>query len=309
NIAAGPRNMTLVPLLPEPVQTAPQDQPEGIANLDTISLTFPNPVDPAALARLLTIELRPLPGVDSTGSQTLTREDFDIKPLERADRAAKQTYLVMLHQPLPDQRLAILKLRLSDEPGLDDPIFTLRLHTATQFTLNSLECGDGFRRVTTNGLTACSPFDGSNPARRGVNLSFSAPPAAMDIMQARNALRISPPVDDLKIAPDGSFPQILHIVGNFAADTEYTIAVASGSLTDRRGRSLAGPGADLHFAFRPAAPRLTWDASQGIVERDGPQMVPVRGHGYAHADLRIHRIDPLDRDFWPFPNDGVQTAD
>ena len=51
----------------------------------------------------------------------------------------------------------------------------------------------------------------------------------------------------------------------------------------------------------PSAPALRWDAAQGIVERFGPQMVPLRGHGYAHADIRIHPIDPLSRDFWPFP--------
>ncbi len=89
----------------------------------------------------------------------------------------------------------------------------------------------------------------------------------------------------------------------------YTLDVAPGSLTDQRGRALGGPAQHLRFAFRPVPPRLVWDASQGIVERDGPQMVPVRGHGYAHADVRIHRIDPLDRDFWPFPADGVETRD
>ena len=152
-IATGGRAATLVPLLPEPVQTGPRDQPEGIANLDTISLTFEDPVDPAALAGLLTIELRPLPGIDAAGGQTLTREDFDIRALERADRADKQTYLVMLHQPLPDQRLVILRLRLSDEPGLDDPLFELRLRTATPFTLAGLDCGDGYASRTTDGLT------------------------------------------------------------------------------------------------------------------------------------------------------------
>jgi uncharacterized protein YfaS (alpha-2-macroglobulin family) len=309
HIAAGPRAATLIPLLPEPVQTAPRDQPEGIANLDTISLTFPGPVDPAALARLMTIELRPLPGIDSTASQMLTREDFDIKPLERASRADKQTYLVMLHQPLPDQRLAVLRLRLSDEPGLDDPIFSLTLHTATPFVLNSLDCGDGYSSVTTDGLTSCNPFAGGGAPRRGVNLTFSAPPAAMDILRARNALRISPPVDDLQVVADTGSPQILHLNGSFAAETVYTLTLAPGSLTDQRARALAEPARTLRFAFRPAPPRLTWDGSQGIVERDGPQMVPVRGHGYAHADLRIHRIDPLDRDFWPFPNEGVQTED
>jgi hypothetical protein len=86
-ITAAGHGTTLVPLLPEPLRTAPDDQPEGTADLDTIALTFQDPVDPAALARLMTIELRPLPGIDATGGQTLTREDFDISPLERANRA------------------------------------------------------------------------------------------------------------------------------------------------------------------------------------------------------------------------------
>jgi alpha-2-macroglobulin len=310
-IATGNRSATLIPLLPAPVQTAPQDQPEGIANLDTISLTFEQPVDLAALARLLTIELRPLPGVDSAGSQTLTREDFDIRPLERANRADRQTYLVMLHQPLPDERLVILRLRLSDVPGLDDPLFELRLHTATPFALSGLDCGDGYRASTADGLTTCNPDvdDGSAPQRRSIALNFSAPPQPLDIMQARNAFRITPPVDDLKVAVDATLPQTLHISGNFTAETEYTLQVAPGSLTDGRGRTLGGRAQHLRFAFRPVPPRLTWDASQGIVEQYGPQMVPVRGHGYAHADVRIHRIDPLDRDFWPFPPVGVETRD
>jgi len=310
-ITAGNRSASLVPLLPAPVQTAPQDQPEGIANLDTISLTFQDPVDPADLARLLTIELRPLPGIDSTGSQTLTRADFDIKPLERASRADRQTFLVMLHQPLPDQRLVILRLRLSDAAGLDDPLFEMRLRTATPFTLSSLDCGDGYRAATADGLTTCNPDSdtGNAPQRRSVALDFSAPPQTLDIMQARNAFRISPPVDDLKVTADSASPQTLHLAGSFAAETEYTLEVAPGSLTDQRGRALGGSAQRLRFAFRPVPPRLVWDASQGIVERDGPQMVPVRGHGYAHADVRIHRIDPLDRDFWPFPADGVETRD
>ena len=311
HIAAGNRDATLIPLLPAPVQTAPQDQPEGIANLDTISLTFPEPVDPAALGRLLTIELRPLPGIDSTGSQTLTRADFDIRPLERADRADRQTYLVMLHRPLPDQRVVILRLRLADSPGLDDPLFSLRLRTATPFTVSSLDCGDGYRAETADGLTACNPAtdDGAVPQRRSVVLYLSAPPKPLDIMQARNAFRISPPVDDLKVATDPSLPQALHIGGSFAPETEYRLQVPPGTLTDQRGRALAGPASSFRFAFRPVPPRLVWDASQGIVEQYGPQMVPVRGHGYAHADVRIFRIDPLDRDFWPFPAGGVETRD
>ena len=307
-VTAGARSATLIPLLPAPLQTGPQDAPEGIANLDTISLTFDEPVDPEALARLLTIELRPLPGIDGTGSQTLTRADFDIRPLERAGRADRQTYLVMLHQPLPDQRLVILHLRLSDAPGLDDPLFELRLRTATPFTLSSLDCGGSYRASTADGLTTCNPGD-DHPQQRSIDLQFSAPPQKLDILQARNAFRLTPPVDDLAITADESTPELLHIRGKFAAETEYTLLVAPGSLTDQRGRALGGSATPLRFAFRPMPPRLEWDATQGIVERDGPQMVPLHGHGYAHADVRIHRIDPLDRDFWPFPANGVDTED
>ena len=41
----------------------------------------------------------------------------------------------------------------------------------------------------------------------------------------------------------------------------------------------------------------------------GPQVAPLRGRGVERADIRIHAIDPLSRDFWPFPDHGVDTAD
>ncbi|RPJ52767.1 MAG: alpha-2-macroglobulin, partial [Acidobacteria bacterium] len=45
-----------------------------------------------------------------------------------------------------------------------------------------------------------------------------------------------------------------------------------------------------------------WGASQGIVERFGPQTVPVEGRGQERFDLRIHPIKPLDRSYWCFPD-------
>jgi uncharacterized protein YfaS (alpha-2-macroglobulin family) len=298
---------TLVPLLAEPTQVSPADAPEGIAALDTIALTFAEPVDPTALARLLTIELRRLPGIDATGAQILTALDFDIRPQPRASHDEPQTYLVLLHAPLPDSRLAILRLRLSDAVGLDDPIYEKRLHTATPFTLTGLACGDGFSATTADGVTQCQPA-GANPRRRGMVLSFSASPRKLDIVAARDALRISPPVDDLAVSNDGTDGR-LSVSGNFAADTEYTLRIAGGVLADSRGRPLDPATPPQRFAFRPVPPALEWDAAQGIAERLGPQMVPLRGHGYDRADIRIHRIDPLSRDFWPFPNRPVTTVD
>lgn len=303
-VALNGRSARLVPLLPTPVATGPEDDPAGIADLDTFALTFPGPVDRAALARLLTIELRPLPGISVQGEQPLTAQDFDIKPVDRAQHADKQTYLIVLHTPVPDGRMAILRLRLSDEPGLDDPIFELRLRSAAPFTLTELLCAGSYEHSNEDGVLRCKPDETSQPEPRGLLLQFSTPPEAMDIVRARQVLRISPPVDDLALKPDGNS---LEVTGRFQPDTLYELRL-DGGLKDARGRLLQGETASRRFAFAPSTPALGWDAAVGIVERFGPQMVPLRGHGYARADLRIHPVDATSRDFWPFPP-GVVTHD
>ena len=100
---------------------------------------------------------------------------------------------------MPDGRLAILRLRLSDEPGLDDPIFELPLRSAVPFAPD--------RPIAATAQTA-RPMDGAAPSARPIRLrhasgravvlKFSAPPEQLDILRARDALRITPPVDDLK---------------------------------------------------------------------------------------------------------------
>ena len=83
-----------------------------------------------------------------TGGQRLTAQDFDIRPMERAKHNNKQTYIVKLHHPIPDGRVLILRLRLSDEPGLDEPSFEARLRSAVPFTVTSVKCGGGLERDT-----------------------------------------------------------------------------------------------------------------------------------------------------------------
>ena len=59
------------------------------------------------------------------------------------------------------------------------------------------------------------------------------------------------------------------------------------------------------FVFAAPKPRLGWDANQGIVERLGPQMVPLRGRGYDRADIRIHRDRPAGPRLLAVPAAGV----
>ena len=296
---------TLIPLLPVPTATGPADADNGVADLDTAALQFDQPVDLAALARLLTITLRPQADPTGGAAQVLTAQDFTLRPVERTSRAAKQTILVTLHQPVPDGQVATLRLRLSDEPGLDDPVFALPLKSALPFKLSDTYCGDGYQHSVADDVVRCDP---SGPVRpRGVTLQFTAAPESLGIVKARDVLRITPPVDDLAVHADPD-SNALQITGRFDADQVYTVAIAAGALHDARGRALA-VAVGKRFSFAPGAPALAWDVPQGIVERLGPQMIPLRGHGYDHADIRIHPVDPLSRDFWPFPRAGISTAD
>ncbi len=296
----------LEPLLPLPVATSPSDAANGTAGLDTVALTFPGPVDRAALARLLSIELRPQPGTPDAGTQTLGEGDFDVRALDRDGRQGRQTFLVSLHHAVPDGRIATLRLRLSDRPGLDEPLFSLVLHSAAPFRVTDQYCGTGLSHQVTDGVTVCRPDPAAAPGPRRLVLQFSSAPAVPDIVAARDALRLTPPVDGLSVTAGGD--NELTLGGSFAADTPYTLAVAPGALHDAAGRPLDAPVA-VTFLFAAGTPQIAWDATQGVVERLGPQMVPLHGHGYAKADIRIHAIDPLGRDFWPFPRQGLVTLD
>ena len=305
HVVSGTATVTLVPLLPVPTRVGPEDDPSGIVDLDRIALTFPNPVDRDALARLLTIDLRPQPGITADNTTTLTAQDFDLPPVERSSRHDSETIMVVLHRPIPDGQVAILRLRLSDAPGLDVPIFETRLHSPVPFAFTDAACASGFGNSVVDSIRNCAPNDESNTGERGLELSFTAEPEVLDIVHARDVLRISPHVDELTTQSDGT---TLRIHGKFQAATVYTLQVEPGALHDRRGRKLAAME-PLRFAFATAAPGLRWDAAQGIVERFGPQMVPLRGQGYTKADLRIYPIDAASRDFWPFPQTGLVTED
>ncbi|GLS22833.1 hypothetical protein GCM10007874_58530 [Labrys miyagiensis] len=320
---------SLVPLLPVPASTLPAAGDEPVTELDQITLTFAEPVDVAALKRLLSIELRPSPGIGAEGGLMLGAQDFDVQPLERNNRDDQQSYVVRFHQSVPDGRVAILKLKLADTPDFGDQTFELRVRTAVPFTMTAKDCGHGFDATTTDGVLRCTSYgtDSSSDAvddngeavdgadarapsyasARGRSLifRFSSNPVAGEQFPARDALRISPPVDDLAVTAEGSR---LVVKGRFLTDQVYTLTVATGTLKDDRSRPLAA-GFEQKFAFAPEQAAIVWDASQGVVERFGPQLVPLRGRGYDRADIRIHAIDPLSRDFWPFPEAGLDTKD
>ncbi len=309
----------LVALLPSPSSSEPATNFDPPAEIPQATLAFPAPVELTALARLLSIELRPAPGVAAEGGRMLTPDDYEIRPLERAGRGEAQSYAVKFRQPIADGRVALLRLKLADEPGLDAETFELRLTTAPPFAVSEASCGRGWSDERVASVLRCAAAAGdmapapegedaqpyAAASKRRLTLSFTATPEAPDILRAREALRITPPVDDLSVETDH---RRLKISGKFLNDRVYALSLAPGALQDERKRTLAAPFTQ-RFAFTKDAPALQWDAGFGIVERLGPQLLPLRGRGLERADIRIHAIDPLSRDFWPFPARGVETED
>jgi uncharacterized protein YfaS (alpha-2-macroglobulin family) len=152
-----------------------------------------------------------------------------------------------------------------------------------------------------------APAGGQNNTPRTVAVQFSAAPAPFGPVVARNFVRITPPVDHLQTAINGNE---LDLNGDFKTATVYQIALNPAPLLDGNGRKLAMTGPSAAWVYWPAAQNaLALVTGNGVIERYGPQMIPLTGQGYNQADVRIYAVDPLDRSFWPFPAQSFTTSD
>jgi hypothetical protein len=299
-VKADDKTASLATLMAAPVATVPADNADGLEPISEITLTFAEPLEVKALERMVGIELRPLPGVGAGSGRVLTRDEFEVKALERKTRSDQASYVLVLRQPVPLGTKVVVHLRLS----LDDQEATsfkdLAFATAEPFRVLSLGCREKQYPVTPGGTRYTREQSIACPGQRTVIVEFSATPKALGPVEGRNLLRFSPAVANLSFTLQG---RTLEVTGDFAWETLYSVALAQAPLQDQRGRSLEIADRSevfLHFPRRPAYVRLTH--GYGLVERFGPQTVPVDGRGQERLDLRIHRIDPLDRSFWPFPD-------
>jgi hypothetical protein len=301
---AGGATATLTTLMAAPVSTIPANNDEGLEQVDSITLTFPEPLDVPALTRMLTIELRPLPGISgSKQSRWLNGRNFEIKAMERASRSDQATYVITPEQPIGPGTRAIVHLRLSLE-DTGESFSDLTFATAEPFRLTSAGCYEHRYPVTPEGTRyTAEQAIRCDSGDRTIVAEFSAAPREIGPIEGRNLVRITPPVANTTYAVHD---RTLDIAGEFAWETVYTISFVPIPLQDGKGHPLQMSGAsEIHVYFPRKAPYLKWGASEGIVERYGPQMVPVGGRGDERVDLRIYPIDPLDRGFWPFPDHAV----
>ena len=106
------KSFRLVTLMAAPTASQPANGAEGLPPLESIALTFPEPIAAAALARALTIEHRPLPGLSGDDTRRLSLQDFEVKSVERASPGDAASYVLRLRQPIPLGRKVFVRFRL-----------------------------------------------------------------------------------------------------------------------------------------------------------------------------------------------------
>jgi uncharacterized protein YfaS (alpha-2-macroglobulin family) len=291
-------------LMSAPQAVVPADGAEGLDPVETIRLTFNEPLDSDALARMVTIELRPLPGVEAGESRWLEQKDFKIKVIERSQPNEAVHYVLLLNQPIASGMRAIVHLRLSLDDSIEQAFKRISFTTAEPFRVLRMGCSNNHFPVTPAGIKYTQEQAiQCDTNQREISVDFSARPKQLGPVAARNLLRFTPAVSDLHFEVAG---KSLQVRGKFATDVLYRVNLVPTSLRDARDRRLDQHGSsELYIYFPPKRAFLNWKASAGILERYGPQMMPIRGRGDERLDVRISPVDPLDRSFWPFPNQAV----
>ncbi|MBN2370838.1 MAG: alpha-2-macroglobulin [Vicinamibacteria bacterium] len=302
-VKAHETSAALSTLMPSPEKTLPENGGENLPAVSEITLTFPDPLDRQSLALMTSIELRPLPGVGGGPARTLTARDFEVKAIERGRRDSA-SYALVLREPIPLGTRVLVRLRLSLDDDEEKPFHEIAFATAEPFRIVGFGCRAKRHPVAPEGTRyAREQAIDCGEGRRAVVVEFSAIPKYIDPVQARNLVRFTPAVENLSFTLEG---KLLEVAGDFARDALYGVRLTPAAITDRDGRRLDMSGASEVFVHFPRqTPYVRLGASHGIVERFGPQMAPVQGRGHERVDLRLYKIDPLDRAFWPFPDEPV----
>lgn len=302
----GDQVAVLESLMDPPQETIPGEGATDLPPVERVTLGFADPVDPVALAEMVRLELRPLPGVEAGAARWLTGDDFTVKVIERRSLSDACKYELALGVPIPSSTRVLVHLRLArTDPG-DESFHRFGFSTAEPFRVR--EAGASWTRYPVARGGSRYPRSQAilgDLGWRSVSVHFTRTPKDPGDLVWRNLLRITPPVDDLVYSLQDA---ALVVTGGFEPEVQYQATLVPTELQDQLGRSLEMAVESSFFFHFPAQPRyLRWRAGHGVVERYGPRLIPVEGRGDARVDLRVHPVDPLDRTFWPFPSSAVEV--
>jgi alpha-2-macroglobulin len=302
--------VTLSTLMSAPVWSVPMDQATDLEEIETISLTFPHPLDVEAIERMLRIEIRPVPGISPGNATWLDDSEYQIKRQEQKSGTREADYVITLTHPIPPGKRVLLHFHLTHEDAAERSskpgagFAEISFKTAEPFRIMAAGSSDLVLPIALAGTiyTKEQAMSITSDSTKFI-VNFSSKPAMITPVTGANFIRITPAVENLTYTVMG---KSIEIFGDFAWDTIYRVDLIPQPIRDTRDRVLLTKGkSTLYFFFPRKPPYLRWKSSEGIVERYGPKMLPMEGRGYDRADFRLYRIDPLDRSFWPFPGGAI----
>ena len=314
SFTVAPAATTLDTLISPPAKTLPAEGEEVADPVKTITLSFPEPLDPQTLGRMLSIEVRPLPGVARGAGASRRRAALDHGP-RLSDQGAG---------PQGAQRSGDLRADAgdADAPGLecDPPLPPLPGRSLARVVARpGVHHGravprhrrglPGARVPVTPGGTRygreqplrCRPDD------RQVIVELSAAPVSLGPIEGRNLVRFEPAVSGLAFEVSGR--QLL-VSGGFQRETLYCVSLAPGAaaaaVVDNHGRrlDLRGP-TEAGSSSRSARAICAGAPARGSSSASVRAWRRSKGAATSGSTCASIAIDPLDRSLWPFPDSPV----
>ncbi len=303
-VKARDRSVTLTTMMVPPSAVTPSPGSTGLEPISSFTLSFPAVLDTAVLSRMIRLEVRELPGLTTEGSWTLSSADFTVRELERSKTAASAAYLVTLKSPVPYGKHVILSLRLSLDDTISDSVAKYAFQTKPEFRLSGMGSGSVRFPVTPSGAVyAMDQAVNCGTERAPLFLEFSEDIIPIGVETLKRMAVFEPAVRNLAAEVSGTR---LYLRFDADRDKPYKLTLAYQDIRSISGRKLSPfSKASFYFYYKQANPYLQWQAAQGIVERYGPQFLPMEGRGTGRVDLRVHKIDPQSLNFWPFPDNPV----
>jgi uncharacterized protein YfaS (alpha-2-macroglobulin family) len=299
-IAAGEFSRVLITLMVPPESITPAAGSSNLEPLRTVALSFRDPLGKEELAEMVSFEVRPLPGIGDADSTWLTSRDFSLKDLGPPPEGSGSRFMLTFANAIEYGRHITMHLRLSLDPSVEGSLARYTFSTRPEFRISAI--GSGYLRypVATKGSVysqeqAINAGTGNTP----LFLEFTENIAPPSVETVKKLVRFEPAVRNF-----GFNTSARRLYLYFEADREvpYKVSVFRQDIHSTTGRSMAPLGqTSVYFYYRQLAPFVRWERGQGLLELKGPQVFPMEGRATDNVDLRIYRIDPLNRNFWPFP--------
>ena len=301
---------TLVTLMAAPKSISPSGGSQELEPIQEIQLSFADRLNVDELSAMLRFEVRPIPGLASSNDGKgltplqLTNQDFTVKEIERRSIRDAVQYQITFDNPIPYGRVITMTLQLSLDERLKGALVRYTFATQTVFRLTGIGAGNVVFPVAAKG----SVYPAEQPLQGGggdepLFLEFSHELGTVSTTLVKQLVRFEPAIKNFRFAVSG---KRLQLYFSPERGQVYRLTLQETNLTDTNGRDLSTFGeTGLYFYYRHADPYLRWRQSRGILERYGAQKFPMEGRGEEQVDLRIYKLDPLDRNFWPFPDRPV----